>query len=422
METVKRIARIHAKPAWRRQAATRPHPSGRGQFAFLLAIAFATRRTRVKILSNRKQAWLTEGFADRGLKLERERSSRYIPREPYLQDAMPQLTTPADEAAASALESARRVLSTEIGGLEALAAAFLGDMAAPFERAVETLSTIRGRVIVTGMGKSGHIGTKIAATFASTGTPAFFVHPAEANHGDLGMIARDDAVLAMSWSGESAELKGILAYSRRFSIPLIAMTANPHSALGREADICLALPRVAEACPHNLAPTTSTIMQLALGDCLAIALLEHRGFSANDFKTFHPGGSLGASLTQISEIMRTGDELPVISGDASVFQAVNEISEKGFGCVVVTDDRGKVAGIITDGDLRRNLERDLSGLKALDIMTADPKMAAPDTFAGTAMSQLNLGPKAITVLVVVDEEERPVGLLRMHDLLRIGVA
>lgn len=335
---------------------------------------------------------------------------------------MPQLATPTQEAAASALESARRVLSTEIGGLEALAAAFTADMTATFERAVKTLSTIRGRVIVTGMGKSGHIGTKIAATFASTGTPAFFVHPAEANHGDLGMIARDDAILAMSWSGESSELKGILVYSRRFSIPLIAMTANPQSALGRESDICLLLPKVAEACPHNLAPTTSTIMQLALGDCLAIALLEHRGFSADDFKTFHPGGSLGASLTQISEIMRTGDELPVISGDATVFEAVEEISDKGFGCVVVTGDQGRVAGIITDGDLRRNLERDLSGLKALDIMTPNPKTASPDTFAGTAMSQLNLGPKAITVLVVVDKQDRPVGLLRMHDLLRIGVA
>lgn len=337
---------------------------------------------------------------------------------------MPQLTASSGRSTtvASALESARRTLSTEIGGLQSLADAFVAGLSEPIEQAVEILARIKGRVIVSGMGKSGHIGTKIAATFASTGTPAFFVHPAEANHGDLGMIARDDAVLAMSWSGESNELKGILAYSRRFSIPLIAMTANSDSALGREADICLTLPKVPEACPHNLAPTTSAIMQLALGDCLAIALLENRGFSADDFKTFHPGGSLGASLTQISEIMRTGEELPTVSHAAPVFEAVGEISEKGFGCVVVTDEEGRVSGIITDGDLRRNLERNLSELTARDIMTANPKTATGDMFAGTAMSQLNLGPKAITALVVVDEDRRPVGLLRMHDLLRIGVA
>ncbi len=227
------------------------------------------------------------------------------------------------------IASAIRTIETEKNGLGALAAAFANGLAEPFSKAVDTLSKLAGRVIVTGMGKSGHIGAKIAATLASTGTPAYFVHPAEANHGDLGMITRQDAVIAISWSGESAELKGIVAYTRRFSIPLVAVTANPPSALGRESDICLTLPKVPEACPHQLAPTTSTLMQLALGDALAIALLESRDFSANDFKTLHPGGSLGASLTHISEVMHAGEAMPLVPMGTAMGEAVRCISQRG---------------------------------------------------------------------------------------------
>lgn len=321
------------------------------------------------------------------------------------------------------IASARRTIENEAMGLEALKSAFAGDLAEPFARAVETVAAAGGRVIVTGMGKSGHIGSKIAATLASTGTPSFFVHPAEANHGDLGMIARDDVVLAISKSGESAELKSIVGYSRRFAIPLIAITCAPQSTLGRSSDICLCLPLVAEACPHNLAPTTSTLMQLALGDALAVALLETRGFSASDFRTFHPGGSLGASLVHVGEIMRSGEELPLVAIDAPVLETVGIISEKGFGCALVVGEDGALAGIITDGDLRRNIARDLSSLRATDIMTRNPRSVTPDELAGKAMATMNLGARAITALAVVEPgANRPVGLLRMHDLLRIGVA
>ena len=321
------------------------------------------------------------------------------------------------------IASARRTIGNEMRGLEALRAALEGELSEAFERTVGLIATTGGRVIVTGMGKSGHIGSKIAATLASTGTPAFFVHPAEANHGDLGMIARDDVVLAISKSGESSELKSIVGYSRRFAIALVAMTCAPESTLGRAADLCLTLPSVPEACPHNLAPTTSTLMQLALGDALAIALLETRGFSASDFRTFHPGGSLGASLVHVGEIMRSGVEMPLVGKDASVLEAVEEISQKGFGCVIVTDSAGSLAGIITDGDLRRNMARDLKNLMAADVMTANPRTVEADDLAGKAMAIMNMGTKPITALVVVEGRTgRPVGLLRMHDLLRIGVA
>ncbi len=326
-----------------------------------------------------------------------------------------------------AVQSAQRTLATETAGLASLGEALAGSISEAFTAAVFRIGDIGGRVIVTGVGKSGHIGAKIAATLASTGTPAFFVHATEANHGDLGMIARDDAVLALSWSGETGELKGIVSYTRRFAIPLIAVTSNPQSALGAAADICLTLPKVQEACPHNLAPTTSTLMQMAMGDCLAVALLEQRGFSARDFHTFHPGGSLGAALVHAGEIMRRGDEMPLIGRSRPLLEAVAEISAKGFGCVAIVEDSnpamlGILAGIITDGDLRRNLHRDMTSLRAEDIMTANPRTASIDTLAGTAMGELNKGPKGITALIVTDEDNRPVGLLRMHDLLRIGVA
>ena len=297
--------------------------------------------------------------------------------------------------------------------------AFNGPLAEAFVRAIETIRAIKGRVIVTGVGKSGHIGSKIAATLASTGTPAYFVHAAEANHGDLGMIARDDAILAISWSGESAELRGTLAYAKRFSIPLMAITWNEKSALGKEADICLTLPKLQEACPNGLAPTTSTLLQLVVGDAIPVALLESRGFSATDFRTFHPGGSLGASLTHVSEIMHIGSDLPLINLGASMEEAVNVISEKKFGCVAVIDTVGDLQGIITDGDLRRNLTRALNSMRVEDIMTKNPATIEPDALASTAMAELNK--RSITSLLVC-EGFKPVGLVHLHDLLRIGVA
>lgn len=316
-------------------------------------------------------------------------------------------------------ESAKKTLEMETNGLKALAAALDGNLAEPFIKAVAAITAISGRVIVTGMGKSGHIGAKIAATFASTGTPAYFVHPAEANHGDLGMITRSDAVVAISWSGESAELNGIVAYSRRFSIPLIAITANAKSALGRESDICLGLPKAKEACPHNLAPTTSTIMQLALGDALAIALLEARDFSETDFKTFHPGGSLGASLTHVKEIMHTGNSVPLVALGTPMHEAAACISAKGFGCVGITDARGRLVGVVTDGDLRRNITRNMLELKVEDVMSREPQTVLPEALANKAMAILN--ERSITSLLVT-VDEKPVGIVHLHDLLRIGVA
>ncbi|MGI9399608.1 MAG: KpsF/GutQ family sugar-phosphate isomerase [Rhizobiaceae bacterium] len=317
------------------------------------------------------------------------------------------------------LISARNTIKTESEGLRALAESLENGLAGPFREAVSRLGSISGRVIVTGIGKSGHIGSKIAATFASTGTPAFFVHPAEANHGDLGMIARDDAIIAMSWSGEAAELKGILAYSRRFSIPLVALTANVNSTLAQQSDICLLLPRYEEACPHNLAPTTSSIMMLALGDALAIAMLEARGFSATDFKTYHPGGSLGASLTLICEVMHREKEVPLVKTGSPMGDAVIRISEKGFGCVGVVSGDGNLIGVITDGDLRRNIHRDMLSLSVDEVMTHSPQTVEPETMANKALAMLN--ECAITSLLVT-ENGKPVGIVHMHDLLRIGVA
>ncbi|RIK83576.1 MAG: KpsF/GutQ family sugar-phosphate isomerase [Hyphomicrobiales bacterium] len=327
------------------------------------------------------------------------------------------IKTPVDRSAAAA--SALRTVATEASGLTALAAALENGLAEPFAAAVDLVSRIAGRVIVTGVGKSGHIGSKVAATLASTGTPAFFVHPAEANHGDLGMIAPDDAVIAISWSGETAELKGIVAYARRFAIPLIAITAGLDSALAREASVVIGLPRAAEACPHGLAPTTSTLMQLVVGDALAVALLEARGFTPDQFRTFHPGGRLGASLTKVGEIMHTGDRLPLVPLGTSMREAVLEISRKGFGCVAVVSAAGALEGIVTDGDLRRHMGPDLLSMTVDEVMTRSPKTVSADTLAAAALQLVNTS--AITVVMVVDEG-RPVGVVHLHDLLRIGAA
>ncbi|WP_163267391.1 KpsF/GutQ family sugar-phosphate isomerase [Chelativorans alearense] len=317
------------------------------------------------------------------------------------------------------IASAMRTLAADQTALAALAGALDDGLSGPFAEAVELVSRISGRVIVTGVGKSGHIGSKIAATLASTGTPAYFVHPAEANHGDLGMIARDDAILAMSWSGESAELKGIVAYARRFSIPLIAITSRPGSALASEASVALLLPRVPEACPHGLAPTTSTLLQLVIGDALAVALLEARGFTADHFRTFHPGGQLGANLTHVGDIMRRGEDIPVVLPGTKMQDAVMTLSNKRLGCVCIVEAGGQLAGIITDGDLARNLHRNMADLLVDDIMTKRPKTVQPETLASQAMAILN--EHNISALVVT-EDDRPVGIVHFHDLLRLGVA
>jgi arabinose-5-phosphate isomerase len=319
----------------------------------------------------------------------------------------------------AAIESALRTVATEQTGVAALAAALTNGLSEPFAAAIDLISRIEGRVIVTGVGKSGHIGSKIAATLASTGTPAFFVHSAEANHGDLGMIGRDDAIIAMSWSGETKELMGIVAYSRRFSIPLIAITSGETSALARAADVVLLLPVVPEACPHGLAPTTSTLLQLVMGDALAIALLEARGFTPDHFRTLHPGGQLGANLTLVSEIMRTGDQIPLALLGTKMPEAVMTLSQKKVGCVCIVDASGKLVGIVTDGDVARNLHRNLADVTVDEVMTRTPKTIDPQTLAGTAIAMLN--DYNIGALVVI-KNKMPVGVVHFHDLLRIGAA
>lgn len=318
-----------------------------------------------------------------------------------------------------AARSAIRTLEIEEQGLAALRTLLASELAAPFDAAVDRLAGASGRVIVTGIGKSGHVGQKVAATFASTGTPAFFVHPTEASHGDLGMIARDDVILALSWSGETVELTNIITFSRRFSVGLIAITSRQSSALGKAADVVLELPRANEACPHGLAPTTSTTMQLAMGDCLAIALLERRGFSAHDFRVFHPGGSLGAQLKHIDDLMHQGDALPLVAVDQPMSEVLVTMSAKSFGCAGVVDAGGVLVGMITDGDLRRHMGDGLLARRAGEIMTRGPNTLAPGILASAALKQINALKR--TQMFVV-EAGKPVGLVHVHDLLRAGVA
>ena len=321
------------------------------------------------------------------------------------------------------IESALRTLNTEAEGIAALIGAIGNGLAQPLVAAVDLIKGAKGRLIVTGMGKSGHVARKIAATFASTGTPAFFVHPGEASHGDLGMITADDVIMALSWSGETIELKDLINYSRRFRINLIAITASAESALAEAADVTLVLPTVPEACPHNLAPTTSSLMQLALGDALAIALLESRGFTAFDFRAVHPSGKLGAVLGFVRDIMQTGEAVPLAPLGTKVADAIVEMSRRGggyaAGCVGITDRDGRLAGIITDGDVRRNLRPDLPALTVDAIMTRDPKTVRPDQLVSEALELLNS--LKVSVLIVV-EDDRPVGIVHFHHLLRAGVA
>lgn len=316
------------------------------------------------------------------------------------------------------LEVARTVLRTEAAGLHALAAC----LQEGFARAVDRLASATGRVVVSGMGKSGLVGRKIAATFASTGTPAQFVHPAEASHGDLGMIVPGDAVLALSNSGETAELADLVAHSRRFALPLVAITARGDSTLAAAADVALTLPDAAEACPMGLAPTTSTTMQMALGDALAVALLTRRGFTEADFRQIHPGGRLGTRLKRVRDLMHSGDAMPLAAPETAMDRALLIMTEKRFGCLGVTDPDSRIIGIVTDGDLRRAMGPDLLSRRVADLMTRSPRTIAPDALAGEALHAMNARDRPITSLFVVDAARRPVGILHIHDLLRAGVA
>ena len=316
--------------------------------------------------------------------------------------------------------SALQALVIETEGMQQLVKATEGPLGEAIARAIDIIRQARGRIILTGMGKSGHVCRKIAATLASTGTPALFVHPAEASHGDLGMITADDVILTISNSGESPELRDIVNYSRRFSVPLIAITSQPGSTLAQEADVVLQLPNVKEACPNGLAPTTSTLLQLALGDAIAVALLEDKGFSARDFRNFHPGGKLGAQLTHVRDIMHKQSELPLANKRMPMSEALIVMTSRSYGCLGVLDDEGRLAGIVTDGDLRRNMHRNLLVMSVGDVMTASPKTIDPDALTSEALEMLNSA--KITSLFVVNPEGHPLGLVHIHDLLRIGAA
>src|SRR5450432_4433430 len=322
----------------------------------------------------------------------------------------------------AAVASALRTLDAGGSGIAAIAAALAGPLGVAFAAAVELIRDAKGRVIVTGLGKSGHVARKIAATFASTGTPAFFVHAAEASHGDLGMITPDDVIIALSWSGEQPEMKNLVNYSKRFAIPMIAVTSNATSPLGEAAEIVLELPKAREACPHNLAPTTSSLMQAAIGDALAIALLEGRGFTALEFANFHPGGKLGAMLKFVRDIMHTGDAVPIKPLGTKMSDALVEMSSKGFGCVGIVDASGDLVGIITDGDLRRHMRPDLMTALVDEVMTRDPRTIAPGMLASEIMRESVDSSKPAVMVLIVAEGKKPVGIVHVHDVLRAGVA
>jgi arabinose-5-phosphate isomerase len=312
-----------------------------------------------------------------------------------------------------------RTLDLEAAGLatlrDALADGPIGDA---MIGAVRMMLNRRGRCVVTGMGKSGHVGRKIAATLASTGTASLFVHPGEASHGDLGMIMPEDLILALSWSGETPELASIIAYARRFGVALVAITSRADSQLALAADHALVLPRLPEACPNGLAPTTSTTMQLALGDAFAMCLLEARGFSASDFRAFHPGGKLGAQLLRAGDLMHDGENLPVLAEDAMLSQAILTMTSRRSGLGGVVDGAGRLVGVVTDGDLRRAFAEAFIDRPVHEAMTRDPFVASPDTLAPDLVQMMNS--RRITSLFVVSED-RPVGIVHLHDLLKAGV-
>lgn len=313
--------------------------------------------------------------------------------------------------------SAKKTIEKEIEAIKTMENQFDENLS----QALDLMQNLKGRVIVTGMGKSGHIARKIAASLASTGTPAFFVHPAEASHGDLGMFTSDDVILAISNGGESRELSDILVYCKRYDIPLIAVTKNPQSSLGKAGDILLKLPDQGEACPLGLAPTSSTTATLVLGDVLTIALMERKGFSKTDYKQRHPGGKLGAVLQKVSDIMHTGEDMPVVSLDTTLQNALLVMTSKMLGCVGIIDNDGRLQGIITDGDLRRCLSADVMNKKVSEIMTRSPKTISPDALVAEALNTMNNTGKGITQLFAV-VDDKPVGVIHIHDCLRIGVA
>lgn len=315
------------------------------------------------------------------------------------------------------IASAKRTIDKEVEALRMME----GELNDTLCQALDVMQKAKGRVIITGMGKSGHIGSKIAATLASTGTPSFFVHPGEASHGDLGMLTTDDVVVAISNSGETRELSDIILYCKRYGIPLIAITKNPNSTLGKTGDIILKLPDDGEACPLGLAPTSSTTATLVLGDILAVCLLERKGFSKTDFRQRHPGGKLGAFLQKVSDLMHKDDEMPLVKEGTPMQDALIEMTSKMLGCVGIIDKDGRLLGIITDGDLRRCLTPDMLSKKADDVMTRSPKTIAPDVLAAEAVNTMNNTGKGITQLFVV-KDGKPVGIIHLHDCLRAGVA
>lgn len=310
-------------------------------------------------------------------------------------------------------ESAAKVIAREIEGLEALNSIF--DDA--FDALVKQIAGLKGRVIISGMGKSGHVARKIAATLASTGTPSYFVHPSEASHGDLGMITPDDLVICLSNSGETAELRDVIAYTRRFAIPLVALVRRKSSVLADAADVAFVLPEVPEASPTG-APTTSTTMMLAFGDALAIALVEYKGFTAEDFGTYHPGGKLGKAFVKIKDLMHGESELPLVASSTPMREALLVMTQKHFGCVGVTDDAGALIGIVTDGDLRRHISGNLLEQKVNDIMGTSPITLRGEQLAAEALGIMNA--KSITCIFIV-ENNKPVGIIHIHDCLRAGI-
>lgn len=324
------------------------------------------------------------------------------------------LTTSSPRSTAADLASARAVLQTEQDALAALA----DSLGAPFVAALDMISAATGRVVVTGMGKSGHVGNKIAATMASTGQPAFCVHPGEASHGDLGMIQLDDVVIALSNSGETSELSDIIAFTRRHRIGLIALVGRPGSTLAEAADVALISPPSPEACPMGLAPTTSTTVMLALGDALAVCLLERKGFTAEDFGNFHPGGKLGQRLLKVADLMHTGDQMPLIHDTAPMSEALLEMTAKHFGMVGILNADGHLQGIITDGDLRRHMSKDLMDQMAGHVMTPGGITVQPNQIASEAVAVMN--ERKITALFCV-EDGKPIGILHIHDCLHAGV-
>ncbi len=312
------------------------------------------------------------------------------------------------------IAAGRRVAHLEASALVTLA----DSLDERFAGAVELIASLKGRAVLAGIGKSGHVARKIAATLASTGTPSLYVHPTEASHGDMGMITREDAVIALSKSGETAELSDLIHYCKRYGVPLIAITAGRDSTLGRSADILLLLPDAPEACAETRAPTTSTTLQIALGDCLAVALLEKRGFTSDNFRIFHPGGKLGAMLRTVGDLMHSGADMPLIPESASMAGALLEMTTKTLGCVGVTGPDGALVGMITDGDLRRKMSADLPSRAVTDLMTRAPKTLTADLLAAEALRRMN-ELKITQVFVVAGGQ--PVGVLHLHDLLRAGV-